>query len=103
MSTDAHERLLALDRAHVWHPFTQMQVWPEDDPLIIERAEGNYLIDDLGRRYLDGISSLWVTVHGHRKKEIDDAVKEQLGKVAHTTLLGMASVPSIELAERLIR
>ena len=97
-----HERLLALDRAHVWHPFTQMQQWPEDDPLVIAAAEGNYLIDDLGRRYLDGVSSLWVTVHGHRKKEIDEAVTAQLAKVAHTTLLGLASVPSIELARALV-
>jgi adenosylmethionine-8-amino-7-oxononanoate aminotransferase len=78
-----------------------MQVWPEDDPLIIESAEGNWLIDDLGRRYLDGVSSLWTTVHGHRKQEIDEAVKAQLGRVAHSTLLGLSSVPAIELAEKL--
>ena len=98
-----HARLLELDRAHVWHPFTQMQQWPDDDPLVIEEAQGNTLIDDLGRRYLDGVSSLWVTVHGHRKKEIDDAIRAQLGRVAHSTLLGLASVPSIELAARLVR
>lgn len=103
MHPDRHARLVDADQRHLWHPFTQMQVWPEDDPLVIERAEGNYLIDDLGRRYLDGVSSLWVTVHGHRKKEIDDAIRAQLEKVAHTTLLGLASVPSIELAERLVR
>ena len=103
MDSSRHERLLALDRAHVWHPFTQMAVWPSDDPLIIERAEGNELIDDLGRRYLDGVSSLWCNVHGHRKREIDDAVQAQLDRVAHSTLLGLASVPSIELAEALVR
>lgn len=103
MDSSRHERLLALDRAHVWHPFTQMAVWPSDDPLIIERAEGNELIDDLGRRYLDGVSSLWCNVHGHRKREIDDAVRAQLDRVAHSTLLGLASVPSIELAEALVR
>ena len=103
MESSRHERLLALDRAHVWHPFTQMAVWPSDDPLIIERAEGNELIDDLGRRYLDGVSSLWCNVHGHRKREIDDAVRAQLDRVAHSTLLGLASVPSIELAEALAR
>jgi len=103
MESSRHERLLALDRAHVWHPFTQMAVWPSDDPLIIERAEGNELIDDLGRRYLDGVSSLWCNVHGHRKREIDDAVQAQLDRVAHSTLLGLASVPSIELAEALVR
>src|SRR5271170_7438814 len=102
MSPDRHEQLLRLDREHVWHPFTQMQQWPGDEPLIIERAEGNYLIDDLGHRYLDGVSSLWVTVHGHRKREIDDAIRAQLDRVAHSTLLGLGNVPSIELAERLI-
>ncbi|HEY1908683.1 MAG TPA: adenosylmethionine--8-amino-7-oxononanoate transaminase [Myxococcaceae bacterium] len=103
MDSSRHERLLALDRAHVWHPFTQMAVWPFDDPLIIERAEGNELIDDLGRRYLDGISSLWCNVHGHRRREIDDAIRAQLDRVAHSTLLGFASVSSIELAEALVR
>ncbi|MBX5484066.1 MAG: adenosylmethionine--8-amino-7-oxononanoate transaminase [Myxococcaceae bacterium] len=94
--------LLEADRTFLWHPFTQMQVWPEDDPLVIERAEGNYLIDVLGRRYLDGVSSLWVTVHGHRKGELDEAIRAQLEKVAHSTLLGLANVPSIELAKKLI-
>jgi adenosylmethionine-8-amino-7-oxononanoate aminotransferase len=103
MDSSRHERLLALDRAHVWHPFTQMAVWPSDDPLIIERAEGNELVDDLGRRYLDGISSLWCNGHGHKKHEIDDAVRAQLDRVAHSTLLGFASVCSIELAEALVR
>src|SRR5512132_1467116 len=100
-SSSRHDRLLALDRAHVWHPFTQMAVWPSDDPLLIERAEGNYLFDDLGRRYLDGVSSLWCNVHGHRKREIDEAVRAQLERVAHSTLLGLASVPAVELAAKL--
>ena len=92
--------LLALDAAHVWHPFTQMQGWLDDRPLVIERAEGNWLIDTDGRRWLDGISSLWVTVHGHRKQAIDDAVRAQLNKVAHCTLLGQASVlwPALKAA-----
>lgn len=93
--------LLALDAAHLWHPFTQMQGWLDDRPLVIERADGNWLIDTEGRRWLDGISSLWVTVHGHRKQAIDEAVRAQLDKVAHCTLLGQASVPSIELAAKL--
>jgi len=70
---------------------------------MIERAEGNYLIDTQGRRYLDGVSSLWVTVHGHGKKELNRAIEGQLKKVAHTTLLGLASVPSTELAARLAK
>lgn len=93
--------LLALDAKHVWHPFTQMQGWLEDQPLIIERSEGNWLIDTDGKRWLDGISSLWVTVHGHRKRELDEAIRTQLEKVAHCTLLGQANVPSIELAAKL--
>jgi adenosylmethionine-8-amino-7-oxononanoate aminotransferase len=103
LGPDAHARLLALDFAHVWHPFTQMAAWPDDEPLIIEAAEGNYLIDTLGRRYLDGVSSLWTNVHGHRHPVIDAAVRAQLDRVAHSTLLGLASVPSIELAARLVR
>ncbi len=95
------ERLRRLDRAHVWHPFTQMAEWT--DPLVIERGEGVHLFDVDGHRYIDGVSSLWTTVHGHRVPEIDRAVEAQLGRVAHTTLLGLASVPSIELAERLVR
>lgn len=102
LMSNEHERLLAADRRHVWHPFTQMQAWPDDDPLVIASAEGNYLVDDLGRRYLDGVSSLWVTVHGHKKREIDEAIRAQLDRVAHSTLLGLASVPSIELAEALV-
>jgi adenosylmethionine-8-amino-7-oxononanoate aminotransferase len=100
--TPKTKRLISLDKKHVWHPFTQMKEWAESAPLIIERGKGNYLIDTDGRRYLDGVSSLWVTVHGHRKKEIDAAIKKQLNKIAHTTLLGLGSAPSIELAERLV-
>lgn len=94
-------RLKELDFAHLWHPFTQMQGWMEEEPLIIESGEGRHLVDVRGRRYLDGISALWCNVHGHRVPEIDQAIREQLDRVAHTTLLGQASVPSIELAARL--
>ncbi len=90
------------DNAHVWHPFAPMSAYREEGAPIIERAEGFYLFDVAGRRYLDGISSLWCNVHGHRVPEIDAAVREQLDRVAHTTLLGLGSVPSIELAKRLV-
>jgi adenosylmethionine-8-amino-7-oxononanoate aminotransferase len=103
MNAERNRALLLQDQSHVWHPFTQMQSWPDDQPLIIESAEGNYLIDIEGNRYLDGVSSLWVNIHGHRKREIDGAVSAQLGRVAHSTLLGLASVPSIELAVELAR
>jgi adenosylmethionine-8-amino-7-oxononanoate aminotransferase len=102
-----HQRLAALDRAHIWHPFTQMQTWleplPGDEPVIIDHARGCWLFDTQGRKYLDGISSLWVNVHGHHRAEIDSAIKLQLEYVAHTTLLGLASPPSIELAAELVR
>ena len=89
------------DRAHLWHPFTQMQEWLAEDPLVIAAGDGNYLVDADGRRYLDGVSSLWCNVHGHRHPAIDAAVRTQLDRVAHTTLLGLASPPSAELAARL--
>jgi adenosylmethionine---8-amino-7-oxononanoate aminotransferase len=94
--------LAAADHRTLWHPFTQMQEWLAEEPLIVERGEGNELIDVDGRRYLDGVSSLWCNVHGHRKREIDDAIRAQLDRIAHSTLLGLASVPSIELAARLV-
>ena len=101
-----HERLAALDRTHVWHPFTQMQTWqdplPGDEPLIIDHARGSWLFDTRGRKYLDAGSSLWVNIHGHRRAEIDSAIKLQLSSVAHSTLLGLASPPSIELAAELV-
>lgn len=86
----------------VWHPFTQMQEYGEEEPLVISHAEGNYLIDVAGKRYLDGVSSLWVNLHGHRHPVMDAAIRDQLDKIAHSTLLGTANQPSIELAEQLI-
>jgi len=106
-SQSRHDWLTSLDRAHVWHPFTQMQTWleplPGDEPVIIDQARGCWLFDTKGRKYLDAISSLWVNVHGHRKPEIDRAIKLQLEYVGHTTLLGLASPPSIELAAQLVQ
>jgi adenosylmethionine-8-amino-7-oxononanoate aminotransferase len=99
-------RLRELDKAHVWHPFTPMRQWRGEDPvppLVIERAEGEHLIDTDGRRYIDGVSSLWCNVHGHRVPEIDRAIRDQLDKVAHSTLLGLASERSVELAAELVR
>jgi adenosylmethionine-8-amino-7-oxononanoate aminotransferase len=95
-------RLVADDKAHVWHPFTQMADYCRDEPLIVAAGEGSYLIDTEGRRYLDGVSSLWVTVHGHRKAAIDAAIVDQLGRIAHSTLLGISNVPAVELAHRLV-
>lgn len=91
------------DKRYLWHPFTQMKGWMADEIVIIERAKGNYLYDTKGRRYLDGISSLWCNVHGHQVIEIDKAIRHQLSKVAHSTMLGLSHPPGIELAEELVR
>lgn len=80
-----------------------MKDWLDDEPLIIDRAQGVYLYDTKGRRYIDGISSLWVNVHGHRHKTIDAALRKQIGKVGHSTLLGLANTPAVELAAELIK
>jgi adenosylmethionine-8-amino-7-oxononanoate aminotransferase len=90
------------DRRYVWHPFTQQRGWEHEQPLIIEGAEGTDLIDAEGRRYIDGVSSLWCNVHGHRHPRIDAAVREQLDCVAHSTMLGLSHPPAIELARRLV-
>jgi adenosylmethionine---8-amino-7-oxononanoate aminotransferase len=94
--------LAAADRAHLWHPFTQQRGWENEEPLIVESADGTDLIDIHGRRYIDGVSSLWCNVHGHRHPRIDAAVREQLDSVAHSTMLGLSHRPAIELAARLV-
>ena len=91
--------LQSWDKHHVWHAFTQMQ---EYEPLLIERGEGCWLIDTDGRRYLDGSASMWCNVHGHRHPRLDAAVAAQLGKVAHTTNLGLSNPTTVEFARRLV-
>ena len=86
------------DRTHVWHGFTQMA---EYVPFVIERAEGCVLVDIDGRQYIDGVSSLWCNVHGHRHPKIDAAVRAQLDKIAHFTNLGGSNPTTIRLARRL--
>ena len=94
--------LIAADRRHVWHPFTQQQGWSEDEtPMIIARGEGFDLYDTDGNAYLDGVSSLWCNVHGHHHPVIDAAIRDQLDRVAHSTMLGLTHEPAIVLAERL--
>jgi len=100
------DRLIEADAAWVWHPFTPMQAWRAGRPQpgrMIVAGEGFYLIDARGERYIDGFSSLWCNVHGHRVPQIDQAVRDQLDRIAHGTLLGHASPPSVQLAERLVR
>ncbi|MBV9917304.1 MAG: adenosylmethionine--8-amino-7-oxononanoate transaminase [Solirubrobacterales bacterium] len=99
----ASEDLIASDRRHLWHPFTQQQAWADDEPpVVIDHAEGTNLFDTDGNAYIDGVSSLWCNVHGHRHPAIDAAVSDQLGRVAHSTMLGLSHQPAIELAERLV-
>src|SRR5437868_1689982 len=87
------------DKDHLWHPFSQMA---EYESLLVERAEGCTLIDVDGRRFIDGVSSLWCNVHGHRHPRIDAAIRRQLDEVAHVTLLGMAHSTTVKLARRLV-
>ena len=96
------ENLQIWDKEYVWHPFTQMKQYRLEESPIIEKGEGSYLFDTNGRIYLDGVSSLWVTVHGHCRREINEAIYEQLNKVSHSTLLGLANIPSILLAKKLV-
>jgi adenosylmethionine---8-amino-7-oxononanoate aminotransferase len=91
------------DRKYLWHPFTQMQEWEQEKPLIIEKGKGSYLIDTDGKKYLDGTSSIWVNLHGHRHPALDRAIKKQLDKIAHSTFLGLSNPPAIQLARELIR
>src|SRR6476659_3561062 len=96
------QALAHLDSTHLWHPFTQQRGWEQEDPVMIERAEGCTLFDTDGNAYLDGVSSLWCTVHGHGHPAIDQAVRDQLDRVAHTTMLGLTHPPAIELARKLL-
>lgn len=91
-----------LDKQYIWHPFTQMKDWLDEKPIIITEGRDCFVKDTHGRWYLDGVSSIWVNIHGHRKKEINDAIIEQLDKIAHSTLFGLGNIPSIRLAEKMI-
>ena len=97
------DRLSRYDRRYLWHPFTQMKEYSQEPPLIIEEGKGAWLKDVHSKWYLDGVSSIWLNVHGHRKAQIDSAIRLQLRKIAHSTLLGVSNVPAIELAAKLIR
>jgi adenosylmethionine-8-amino-7-oxononanoate aminotransferase len=97
----SHDEWVARDAAVVWHGFTQMAAYGDNAPVVVDRGEGHELIDVDGRRYLDAISSLWVTTLGHRVPELDQAIVDQLGRVAHSTLLGNGNRVVVELAEAL--
>jgi adenosylmethionine-8-amino-7-oxononanoate aminotransferase len=96
-----HDHWVVRDAARVWHGFTQMSCYADNAPVVVERAEGHELIDVDGNRYLDAISSLWVTTLGHRVPELDEALRAQLERAAHTTMLGNGNRVVVELAEAL--
>jgi len=96
------KQLMDWDKEYIWHPFTQMKDYMDMNPLVIQKGEGCYLVDTSGNRYIDGVSSLWVLVHGHGKKELVDAIQKQSKTLCHSTLLGLANVPSVILAKKLI-
>ena len=99
---DRTKKIGEYDKNFVWHPFTQMKEYEEKEPIVIEGAEGVYLVDTEGRKYIDGVSSLWVNIHGHKVPEIDRAIKDQVEKLGHSTLLGITNPPAVELAKELV-
>jgi adenosylmethionine-8-amino-7-oxononanoate aminotransferase len=102
MRSGRSEGWRARDRRVLWHPFTAQEPWMEEDFPVIVSGKGVHLVDADGKRYLDGVSSLWCNVHGHARREINAAMKKQLDRVAHATFLGLSNPPAIELAERLV-
>ena len=95
-------KIKSYDLDYIWHPFTQMKEYAKEDPVVIEDSDGVYLIDSDGKRYIDGVSSLWVNIHGHKVEKIDDALKKQLNKNSHSTLLGVTNPSASILAKKLI-
>ena len=100
-----NDPLIAAEKRHVWHPFTQMQAWsaPDHEPIVLVEGQGSILWDSHGREYIDGNSSIWTNIHGHNHPAINAAIKSQLDKVAHVSFLGSTNAPAIELAEKLAR
>ena len=93
-----HSELANWDRHHFWHSFTQMETY---ESVVIDRAEGVWIFDTSGKKYLDGVSSMWCNLHGHNHPRLNEAIQTQLGRVAHTTSLGQGNCPAAILAKRL--
>lgn len=91
------------DREFLWHPFTQMRDWMAGNPVVITRGQGAWLEDDQGRKYLDGNSSIWTNVHGHNVPELNEAITTQLGKIAHSSFLGLTNEIAPRLGRELLR
>ncbi|MGC8684905.1 MAG: adenosylmethionine--8-amino-7-oxononanoate transaminase [bacterium] len=102
MKRYTYKQLSNIDKKYIWHPFTQMKLWEKEEIIIVEKGQGNYLIDVNGRKYLDGVSSLWANVHGHRNKKIDRAITQQLKMIAHSTFLGLSHPGAIILSKMLM-
>lgn len=100
--THTTAQLQSWDKQYVWHPFTQMQDWLAEEPVVIVKGEGSWLIDSDGKRYLDGVASMWTNVHGHSHPALNKALADQAAKIEHSTLLGLAGEQSILLAKRLV-
>ena len=101
--TKINRRYAHWDKRFLWHPFTQQYEWEKTAPIIVASGKGPYFRAIDGKRYLDGVSSLWVNLHGHRHPALDKAVISQLKKISHSTFLGLSHVPAIELARDLAR
>ncbi|PTX64392.1 adenosylmethionine-8-amino-7-oxononanoate aminotransferase [Melghirimyces profundicolus] len=97
-----YEELLEKNRQYLWNPFTQMKEYLSDQPVIVERGNGVKLVDVEGKEYWDGNASVWLNPLGHNRRELNEAITEQLQKIAHSTLLGCSNVPAIQLAEKLV-
>ena len=102
-SRKKEESLERDDKRYIWHPFTQMREYERETPLVVREGRGCWLTDIHGKKYLDGVSSLWCNIHGHRRREIDAGIRAQLGRIAHSTLLGISNEPAIRLAKELVR
>ena len=92
-----------LDQKHVWHPFTQMRDWMAERPVVISGGKGTEIWDDRGNKYLDANSSIWTNLHGHQHPKINKAISDQLGRISHSSALGLANEPSAMLAEGLVK
>jgi adenosylmethionine-8-amino-7-oxononanoate aminotransferase len=105
MTPSRTAQLAALDKRHLWHPFTPMREWcaPEHEPLVLVSGDGAMLRDSAGCEYIDGNSSIWTNIHGHNHPRINEAIRAQLDQVAHTSFLGFTNPPAIELADALVK
>jgi len=92
----------SLDQKYLWRPFTQMKDWIQSEPVVIESGYGSTLVDVSGKEYLDCNASIWTNLHGHRRAELDQAIRDQLNQIAHSSPLGLSNVPAPHLAKRLV-